>query len=184
MSTFFKEALKDIKQTGSVAPSSRFLAAKMTEHIDFNQTLKIVELGAGQGVITRHILDEMNSYSSLMSFEINPYLFSEIVKIEDERLKPMMKSAVRLSSCIAQNSVDFIISGLPLANMDKYSKEELLESCYSILKPGGFYIQFQYALNDYKLIRHYFDKVRLGFALLNFPPTFIYYAKKKNKHSS
>jgi phosphatidylethanolamine/phosphatidyl-N-methylethanolamine N-methyltransferase len=178
MSTFFKEAFRNIKQTGSVAPSSRFLASKMTQDIDFGQRLKIVELGAGEGSITRHILSEMGSLSSLMSFEINPYLFLEIAKIEDERLKPMMESVLRLSSFAGQNSADFIISGIPLANMDKHKKEELLKSCYKVLKPGGIYIQFQYALNDYSLIKGHFDEIQLGFALLNFPPAFIYYAKK------
>ncbi|MFH6991610.1 class I SAM-dependent methyltransferase [Flavobacterium sp. FlaQc-48] len=178
MSTFFREAFRNIKQTGSVAPSSRFLAAKMTQDIDFSQRLKIVELGAGQGVITRHILHEMSSFSSLMSFEINPYLFREIAKIEDKRFNPMMESALRLSSFNAQNSVDFIISSLPLANMDKHTKKEILKSCYAILKPGGLYIQFQYALNDYGLIKDHYDEIQLGFELLNFPPAFIYYAKK------
>jgi phosphatidylethanolamine/phosphatidyl-N-methylethanolamine N-methyltransferase len=178
MSIFFKQAIMDLKQTGALIPSSRFLAAKMTSGIDFNQKLHIVELGAGQGIITRHILSQMNRQSRLTSYEINPYLFNEMDNLNDNRLNVKMNSVMNLPDSFQKDSLDFIISGIPLANMEKETKAQLINICYRTLKPGGSFIQFQYSLQDYQSIKQAFDNIRLGFTLLNLPPAFIYYAQK------
>lgn len=179
MKIFLKEALADIRQIGSVAPSSKFLAAKMTKDIDFNRKLNIIELGAGEGVITRHILSEMSADSTLTSFEINPRLYCEISKIRDNRLQPFMESVLRVSDYISDNSVDYIMSGIPLANMQISDKMDLMKACNRVLKPSGRYVQFQYSLNDFKLIRRCFVEVELSFVIWNFPPSFVYYGKAK-----
>ena len=53
---FLKEGLKNLKTIGSVARSSKYLCKGMIKHVDFKTANVIVELGAGDGVITKHIL--------------------------------------------------------------------------------------------------------------------------------
>ena len=56
---FFKEAIKDLKTSGTVTPSSRFLVDRMLKRIDFSKVNVLVELGPGNGAITALILKKI-----------------------------------------------------------------------------------------------------------------------------
>ena len=178
MVTFIKAAFKNIGQTGSVMESSPFLSKKMIDNVDFNKPLHIVELGAGTGSITRYLLEKMNEQSTLTSYEINPELFNKLRENTDKRLTMINADASLLRDHSGSQSIDYIISGLPLANIPKKKKTSILDACHYVLKSGGYYIQFQYSLNDFRLIKQIFAKVDSCFTLLNLPPAFIYYAQK------
>lgn len=181
MITFAKEALQNIRQTGSIIESSSFLCRKMTSAIDFSKELNMVELGAGTGKMTKWILSQMSKSSSLMSFEVNSSLFTQLSGIEDDRLHAINRTAGDLRVFQQNSTVDYIISGLPLANIDQEEKSRFIYDCYKALKPGGYFIQFQYSLNDFSMIKNRFKMVNLGFTFFNFPPAFVYYAIKTAK---
>lgn len=178
MFLILKEAFRDILQTGSVAGSSAFLANKMVAVIDFTQPVQLAELGAGTGCITRFILNQMvNPQSGLIAFELNPVFVNELNKVKDCRFSLVQDNALRITSYIKPASLDFIVSGLPLANMPRPAKNKLFADCNTLLKPDGYFIQFQYSWADLRLIRNNFRKVSVRFTLLNLPPAIIYYAK-------
>ena len=56
--TFLNEFIKHPKHTGAIAPSSKILAKKMVDVIDFNRAKCIVELGPGTGAFTKEIIRE------------------------------------------------------------------------------------------------------------------------------
>ncbi len=178
MFTFLKAAISNLAQTGSVAESSLYLSRRMTRVINFRKTIRVVELGAGTGSITKHVLSRMNRDSVITSFEINTELFRKFSELNDRRLRQINDNAVELDSYIPSQSADYIISGLPLANIDREQKSKIIQTCNKILKPGGYYIQFQYSLNDIRLLKREFRSVSCGFTFLNLPPAFVYYAKK------
>ncbi|WP_018629074.1 class I SAM-dependent methyltransferase [Niabella aurantiaca] len=178
MLTFFKAAYENLAQTGSLVESSSRLAARMTRIVNFNRPVHIVELGAGTGSITRHLLGQMKTGSRLTAFEINRQLFYKLSSLQQPQLVPVNDDVCRLQQYVCNASVDYVISGLPLANLALQTKEHILGAVRSVLKPGGFYIQFQYSLNDRPLLRRMFPLVQLGFEPINIPPAFIYYARK------
>ena len=178
MITFIKAAFKNIGQTGSVMESSGYLSAKMIDTMDFEKPLHIVELGAGTGSITKRLLEKMNDQSTLTSYEIDPELFEKLKKNNDKRLIEVNADASLLRDHFKSQSVDYIISGLPLANIPERKKASILDACHHVLKSGGYYIQFQYSLNDFRLLKRMFAKVDSCFTLRNLPPAFIYYAQK------
>ena len=53
--TFLHEFIKHPKHTGAIAPSSKILAKKMVDVIDFNKAKCIVELGPGTGVLRKRL---------------------------------------------------------------------------------------------------------------------------------
>ncbi len=57
---FAKEFLKEPKEMAAVAPSSRHLARKMVEGIDFAHAGAIVEYGPGLGTFSRAVIDGMH----------------------------------------------------------------------------------------------------------------------------
>ncbi|MEJ7779742.1 MAG: methyltransferase domain-containing protein [Daejeonella sp.] len=178
MALFLKEAIKNLRQTGSVAESSDHLSKMMMNDISFNKNIHIVELGAGTGCMTLSLLNKMSSGSRLTSFEINFRLFEQLNKVNDKRLINVNDSAMKLSDYVKAHTVDYIVSGLPLANIPIKEKTGILDACCNILKPYGSYIQFQYSLNDLSLLRSKFAFVKCDFTLRNFPPAFVYHARK------
>ena len=53
--------IKNPKETGAVAPSSRFLTKEIIRNIDFKASKNIVELGPGLGTFTKAILKKANA---------------------------------------------------------------------------------------------------------------------------
>ena len=84
---FLRESIRNLRSTGSVAPSSRFLCRAIASKIDPEKARIVVELGPGDGVVTRFILDRLGPEAKLLIFEINE-VFVEKIKsnFDDPRL--------------------------------------------------------------------------------------------------
>lgn len=176
---FTKQALQSIKSVGSVAPSSKFLVDDMLGVIDFTKDLTIVELGSGQGAFTLPIAERMTEDSKLIAFELNDEFFmhtkSKLSKFSNVQI--LQKSAFDIATFLsAQNidKIDFVVSSLPLALFKKIEVNNLLSSCNKFLGPHGKFLQYQYSLNSYKLLKKHFNHVNLSFTLFNLPPAIIY----------
>src|SRR4051812_43714238 len=95
-SSFLKEAISNLKTIGSVRPSSSTLSRAMASPVKPNVQQTIVELGAGEGTITHHILRRMHPASRLIAFEINQNFLSRLGKITDSRIIIVNDSAENL----------------------------------------------------------------------------------------
>lgn len=176
---FIKESFKNIKTTGTIMPSSRFLIKKMLRDIDFDSVQLIVEYGAGNGIITKQILNKMNVNTTLICFEINDEFYKHLQQINDQRLIVLKQSAAAISSILKAynlSSVDYFISSLPLAIMPLDLSKNILNQSKLVLKNGGLFVQYQYSTNFLKNFKQIFgkNKVHLNFEILNLPPAFIY----------
>jgi len=169
---FFMEYLKDFRTTGSVTPSSRFLAKKMIKNINFSHADCIVEFGAGTGVFTRTLLKRMNKDAVLLSFETNKDFCTLLKHIDDPRLQIINDSAEHIQKYITK--VDYIVSGLPLVSLPRTTITKIIDSIRTSLHSNGSYIQFQYSLKSYKEFKEKFNSVRINFTPLNLPPAVIY----------
>ena len=178
---FFRELLKNWRQTSSVTPSSPFLIRKMLKRVDFGRARLIVELGPGTGPITREILKRMRSDATLIVFELNETFCGILRKINDPRLSVRRVSAQNISTILRGERADYIISGLPLAVFDKKVVRQIFGEVKKHLKPGGAYAQFQYSLASLKTMRANFPEVRTSFVPMNIPPAFVYYASCRSR---
>ncbi len=180
---FFKEALKNYKTSGTVTPSSRFLANELLEPVNFSDTKLIVELGPGNGAITKHILKKIKPNTHLVCFEINDSFYKELQKIAHPQLTVLNVSAEDVEEEINKlgyKQADYVVSSLPLTIIPKEISNTILKASYKILKQKGYFNQFQYSLSYYGKLKEIFgNNVSLSFELLNFPPAFIYKCAKK-----
>ncbi len=181
---FLKEAISTVKTSGTLIPSSRFLAEKMLKHIDFEKAKLIVELGSGNGAITKRILSKMNPGTKLICFEINDTFYEELLKINNSQvtiLKASAEDIIEEINKLNYKEADYIISGLPLSILPKKLSESILIESHKVLKKEGRFVQFQYSLDYYKKLKKIFNKknVSLNFEPINFPPAFIYSCIKK-----
>lgn len=171
---FLREALRSFRSTGAIASSSPALIKKLIAPIPRGQQLRIIELGPGDGCVTKSLLQRISSDSEVHAFEINDNFVEMIRNINDDRLKVIPLGAEKMEDFFAPQSIDYIVSSLPLSMIPKEVKEEIMRQSRMVLKPGGHFLQYQYALQDYGLLNRYFGKVRVNFTLANLPPAFIY----------
>lgn len=181
---FIKESFLRFAQQGAVAPSSSFLARRMTRPVHNREAdVCIVELGAGTGSFTRHLLAHMSEGSRLFVFEINP-LFTEHLRktICDKRVQIIEADAANLRDHLRKiysGPVDYVISGLPLGNFSKHIQFTILSEIRDVLSDTGMYVQFQYFLMSWPRIRSMFDARISGYEMRNIPPAFVYECRKR-----
>ena len=96
----------------------------------------------------------------------------------DSRCTLTDESAEYLEDLHPAGSVHAVISSLPFAIMDEALQESILRQIHLVLKPGGQYLQYQYAPTKYRMITRRFQRVRLDYTLLNIPPAFVYSCTK------
>jgi phospholipid N-methyltransferase len=149
----------------------------MVEHIDRENDKFIVEFGAGDGVITKYILEQMPKDCKLLSFEINEQLFQVLENIQDSRLIPIFDSAENIQTYLEQygiEKVDTIISSIPFVVLPTELTIDILMLSKKYLKPGGLFVQFHYSKILKDLYRAIFGNYETKIVLLNTPPAFVF----------
>lgn len=182
MASFLRQFWREKRNIGAMAPSSRFLAEKMLENIQFASANVLVELGPGTGVFTEKIVAEMSPTCTLLVFEVNDTFYEKLKRtITDPRVVLIHDSAERIDHYLAKyhlDKADAVISSLPLANFPSELRTSILKEANTSLKSNGKYIQFQYSLQAKKELEGYYSSITISFTPLNFPPAFVYTCEK------
>lgn len=121
MTHTLKRYYRKWKQVGAVAPSSRFLAQAITEHVTPSDD--VLEIGAGTGVFTE-VLTQKVPTQQLHVVEINPDYQEQL---NDYAANVYVTDALGfLSSPPCDLSGFKAISSLPLLNFDMAFRKKLL----------------------------------------------------------
>ena len=186
---YIKQFLRDPKSTGSIAPSNEELSELVTETARLSEMGTVVELGPGTGVFTEKILEKKNPEALFFAIEINPE-FYEATKSRCPSATVYKDSAENMRKYLEQHgkdSCDCIISSLPWAVFDHGTQDRLLDVIWDVLKPGGKMITFSYSISMMvpnarrfrSILRSKFSNVvKSKTVWSNFPPAFVYSAKK------
>ena len=113
---FFREAIRDIKTSGTIFPSSRFLSRRIVNNIDFSTVKVIVEFGPGNGIITKEILKRIQPHTKLIAFEIQDSFVASLEKIKHSQFIIEKVSAENITPILKKHGfdkADCIISSLP-----------------------------------------------------------------------
>ena len=180
--TFLREFIRENKMVGSLTPSSRFLASKMMDTIDFSEVKVIVELGPGTGVFTRKIVEKLDKKAHLFVFELNEGFCDKLKQeFQQKNVHIIHDSAEQMQNYLTElgfKSAEVVLSSLPLANFSKELRTSILNSANNVLCSNGKYIQFQYSLQAKKQLKQMFEDVKIKFTPLNIPPAFVYICSK------
>ncbi len=169
--------IKNIKTTGTITPSSKVLIRRLLAPIDFESTRCIVELGPGNGCVTRSLLSRMHADCLLICLEVNNDFVSQLNALNDSRLQVYNACASSSRDILDEleiAEVDHIVSSLPLALIDDDVVDIILASVGSNLREGGSFLQYQYSLYNYSDFKPIFKDVKLRFTFRNMPPAFVY----------
>lgn len=182
MKTRFKfsdsiKLIKNIRTSGTITPSSRILVNRLLAPIDFEAARCIIELGPGNGCVTRALLSRMSTDSRLICLEVNNEFIAELNGLEDSRLHVYNACASSIRSILdelAIQQVDHVVSSLPLALLEDAMLQNILRVVGTNLRDGGKFLQYQYSLKNYSDVKPIFSNVKLKFTLRNMPPAFVY----------
>lgn len=182
--SFLFEYLKYPKTVGAVAPSSKKLAKKMTEPIDFSNCNCIIEYGAGTGVFTRELIEKKNKRTKLMVIEKNKYFYDRLQKEfgKQEEVYIIHGDAQRVEEYLRKHkisSAEYIVSGLPFASLPQNISKEILAAANRILGENGKFITFQYTLFKKKFFQKWFHIENMKLVFRNFPSAFVFTMKPK-----
>jgi phospholipid N-methyltransferase len=186
---FLSAFVRDPFKTGSVAPSSRWLAERMVDGLGLASARMVVELGPGTGAITRAIVRELASDTLFLAVEYNP-AFAERLTREFARATVVNDSAERLPELLAEHgraAADCILSSLPFAAFPEHVQRRLLDAAVRSLRPGGRFVTYAYIPAAWlltgqrlrRLLESRFAKVETTpIVWLNVPPAFVYRCEK------
>jgi phosphatidylethanolamine/phosphatidyl-N-methylethanolamine N-methyltransferase len=176
MARFSGEFIANPKPVGSLVPSSRALSRCMAGFIPVTPEGYVVELGAGTGAITSALLKHGIPPERLIAVDCSLTMVRHL-RERYPHLKVLMGSAARLKRLLAEHidleneSVRYIVSGLPLRSLPKPEVTKIAQEVARVLEPGGRFIQFTYDL------RHRphpaladFEHVDSAVVWFNFPP--------------
>jgi phosphatidylethanolamine/phosphatidyl-N-methylethanolamine N-methyltransferase len=141
LAMFLKQAVLQPKQTSSLVPSSRALAAAMAAHVG-PDTGPVVEFGPGTGIITEAILQRGVVATDLTLFEMNA-AFADALHNRFPGVTLHVDCAQKAPDLLPHN-VGAVISGLPLLSMPREMRREIVAAAFKVMRPDGIMVQFTY----------------------------------------
>ncbi len=168
------------KRVASFAPSSRFMARKILDGIDWDKAGSIVELGAGTGPITAEMVKKANPKTRLVVIELDPILCGRLRdRFRDTpNVEVILGDATKFGELLAERGipkVDHVLSGLPLPSFPAAARDAILATAARTIADGGTFRQLTVMpLIYYKMYMRYFEDVRFRFVPFNLPPGGVY----------
>jgi len=177
--SFIKQYITKPRTVGAVLPSSKYLAAKMTQPIDFSGAKCIVEYGAGTGVFTHTILKQRQPGTVVIIFENNADFYTQLCEkfANEKNLHIINDSAAQVGEYLQKHNLccaDYIISGLPFASLPQAVSTKIMKQTKKHLKQGGSFITFQYTLLKKDFIGQFFQDISVTRELRNVPPAYVF----------
>jgi phosphatidylethanolamine/phosphatidyl-N-methylethanolamine N-methyltransferase len=183
------EFVRQPVHTGTVAPSSPWLAERLVENMGLAEAETVVELGPGTGPFTRLIAQRARPDAVVLALELNPRLAAELVG-QFAQIEIVNDSAERLPDHLrarGRTHADCILSGLPFAAFTQDLQRRLLDAILESLPTGGRFATFAYVHAAWlppgqrfrRLLQSRFSRVtRSSIVWRNLPPAFVYRCEK------
>lgn len=185
---FAREAAIHFQQTAAVAPSSRRLTQAMVAPLYRLNARRVVEFGAGTGVITRALLRLLPQDGTLLAFEINPRFVEYLRRsIDDPRLLVFESSAENAGREIERfGAVDAVVSSLAIGFFSDRQRSEVMEGIAPFLQENAVLTQYQYIhglqfrdgrfsrFSTAVLLNRYFRRIERRVVWWNVPPALVF----------
>lgn len=179
--SFLLEGLRNLRTTGTLTRSSPALCKAAIDRIDFSTARIIVELGAGDGIITKQILERLHPEGKVIAFEISPELCADMRSLGDERLIVAEDSAENIRHWLDQvgaAKADHVVSAIPFTTLPEELGKSIVKAAKDNLRPGGSYSQIHYSLKTKGYYEAAFGKVEIHRVWANLPPAWVLYCRR------
>jgi phospholipid N-methyltransferase len=180
--TFYSVVITHPLRTGAICPSGTRLAEIMTGGVLPDHS-PVIELGAGTGAFTRHLIERGIPERELVLVEISVH-FARLLKIKYPRACVIQIDATELGDVALPSAVKAgaVVSGLPLRSLPNDQVFEVLRSAMNHMRRDGVLYQFTYLpmkpVTDSVLDRLGLTIQFIGMAIRNIPPAFVYKVRR------
>ena len=177
--------LRDISKTGAIAPSSKFLANDIVEYLKLqihstDRPLRILELGAGTGTLTKAILKALRPQDSLELVEINPHFCRMLRrKFKDDGIRVHYEDVLEFEP---EMRYDYVFSSIPYESIPEAVSEQIWRKKMELCTPDGMISYYKYL--NINRFRCKFEKrmveeccVDKKLVFLNLPPAQLFTLK-------
>lgn len=177
---FLHKFIQSPSSVGSITPSSPSLARAMLRDIPWDRVASVAELGAGTGAITRELAKVVSPRTRVLLFEQDPRLRAQLqTQFHGFARYPDACELYDAMSAERLEGLDVVLSGLPFFNFPQPVRERLLSELKRSLKPGGYFVAFQYSLQMKQQLAAHFELERIRCVPFNLPPAFVYICRNK-----
>jgi phosphatidylethanolamine/phosphatidyl-N-methylethanolamine N-methyltransferase len=185
---FLKEGIKTLRTTGSIARSSATLCRHLAQTIDPARAKVVVELGAGDGVLTHYLLSRVGPDTRVVVFEINEVFVRDLrTKIRDPRVTIVHDGAENMGTHFKNlqiGEVDYFISGIPFSMLPEALALSISHLCRQWLRTDGYFVQYHYNPFLFSLYKRVFGNISIDFVARNVPPAFVVSCRKDGTHEN
>ncbi len=188
--TFFSQFVRSMGSVGAICPSSRYLARLIVDEANVRNASSIAELGPGEGIFTRHIMAVKSREAKFIALERNE-VFARALKNRHPDMPVVEGCATEFSDHAREHGlgpVQSIVSGLPWAAFPCKLQTDILNQVRETLcENEGVFATFAYYGFHWlpagrafrRKLKESFGKVRTSrIEVRNFPPAFVYVARK------
>ncbi len=175
---FLKVASRDIR-VGAVMPSSSFAVRRIMNNVP-DRLRSVLEYGPGDGVITKRLLDRLDSQGKLLAIEANPQFVGVLKDVHDPRFALVHGDATVAADYAKEHGLggfDLVISGIPFSMLSDATRRKVVDMTFDLLAPGGTFLVYQTSPLMLPYLRRRFS-VKTSVELLNVPPYFVMKAVK------
>jgi phospholipid N-methyltransferase len=179
---FFIHCIKNLKETGAVAPSSKFLARDLMEPLSAaigknSAPINILELGPGTGSLTSEIVKLLRPDDHLDVVEVQEEFFEIITqKFRRSNITVYFRDILQFQS---DRHYKFIFSSLPYDNMPHSIIRQIWQKKLSLCAPEAYICYFKYlkfrkfkSKYEEQMVNKYKQNKKMVFR--NLPPANIY----------
>lgn len=185
---YLRNFLKD-SRVAAVMPTSEAACNTICNQIDFLRANTIVEIGAGSGTITRHLLRRMDNEAQLHVIETNMGLLKQLRRgLRDSRLHHYHNDGRNIADICAEKQIkpDVIISGIPLTYMKGGELSLYMQNLLSSISAHGKLIIYQawfppvcFAARARRYLKSCFKEVSSEVVYSNLPPLIVLGARPR-----
>jgi len=182
--------VKNVKKTGAIAPSSKFLVKDLVEHLwnymnnTADEPVRILELGPGTGALTKEILKCIRPCDHFDTVELDRYFYFHLLKkYRHQNLNLYNDNFLEFDS---NRPYDFIFSSLPYETMPESLSYSIWQKKLDLSKPEAYisyykYVNFRKFKCEFekKIVDRY--KTNKTFVFLNLPPARCFTLKLNGK---
>ena len=141
-SFFIKRFILSPSTVGSLLPSSHSLASNMTKRAPQTPSLRYLEVGAGSGAVTKHLLKKLRPSDHLDIIEYD----ADFCALLHKKFHAHPKVTIHQASILdfEGEKYDVLISSLPLNAFSPALVAQILSKLQSLAKKGGHLSYFEY----------------------------------------
>lgn len=178
---FFRRWIANPLKVGALLPSSPFLANLTARQVQYGPDDVVVEVGAGTGSITKGLLRAGLPPERLFVVELDADMCI-FLRQKLPHVQVIHGDAGKMSDILPSKwhgKVATVVSGIPMITLPFEAQQRLINSWFSVMRPGGLMLQYTYSLvSPIAASKLGLAGARGGMTLLNVPPASVFRYRK------